>query len=286
MEMKKIIKHVSELPAWYDLSKYSCANSMCSGDWYQQLAMRKDLLSLVGSQRWLSWKFGVQVQHAEKAYEVLELLRSTPIIRIDGNQLLETYFYPVAVLKLDQYNFLTQSGVRFSSVRNIYNTESRITEQKQTYARKIFHQKNSHTLNMESWIDDPVDNATEGLDGWEINLRVNTLLPDEILLEQFKKLMRDFRDSSVLSGRSPKYLYNNWISAGLLPFLDLQIWQKEMGVKIVKRVIADAIFKPGEGGEEIVRKTTEKYATEYLTSYFLTSLASHAAQEKAEKMSS
>ena len=47
--------------------------------------------------------------------------------------------------------------------------------------------------------------------------------------------------------------------------------------------MADAIFLPGEGGEEVVRKTTAKLARELLTLKHLETLAALAAQEIAER---
>ena len=55
------------------------------------------------------------------------------------------------------------------------------------------------------------------------------------------------------------------------------------GKKIPNRVVADAIFRLGEGGEEVVRKTTQKLASLVLTDSHLQLLASIAAQEIVER---
>ena len=70
---------------------------------------------------------------------------------------------------------------------------------------------------------------------------------------------------------------------GLLPYLDLHIWKKETGIKIPNRVTADAIFLPGEGGEEVVRKTTHKIAQEVMSNRYLNMLAAIAVEEVSER---
>ena len=74
-----------------------------------------------------------------------------------------------------------------------------------------------------------------------------------------------------------------WAKFGILPYLDLNAWAEIEGVKIPNRVMADAIFPVGEGGEEVVRKTTQKIAYEILTESHLNKLAALAAQEISER---
>ncbi|SEA50486.1 hypothetical protein SAMN05216411_1111 [Nitrosospira multiformis] len=47
--------------------------------------------------------------------------------------------------------------------------------------------------------------------------------------------------------------------------------------------MADAIFPPGEGGEETVRKTTSIFVAEVLTPIFLETLWAEAAYEKGKR---
>ena len=58
--------------------------------------------------------------------------------------------------------------------------------------------------------------------------------------------------------------YREWARVGILQYLDLKAWEKQAEVTIPNRVMADAIFPHGEGGEEVVRKTTAKLADEVL----------------------
>lgn len=104
---------------------------------------------------------------------------------------------------------------------------------------------------------------------------------------QFERLLNDLRSTlrrkSIVTKNWRKPDFADWNRFGVLPYLDLRIWGQETGTRISNRVMADAIFLPGEGGEEVVRKTTAKLARELLTLKHLETLAALAAQEIAER---
>jgi hypothetical protein len=45
--MTKRIRKVSQLPEWFDLAKYSKAESLDEAGWYEQLHVRRQLLNSV-----------------------------------------------------------------------------------------------------------------------------------------------------------------------------------------------------------------------------------------------
>lgn len=96
-------------------------------------------------------------------------------------------------------------------------------------------------------------------------------------------LRSTLRRKSIVTKNWRKPDFADWNRFGVLPYLDLRIWGQETGTRISNRVMADAIFLPGEGGEEVVRKTTAKLARELLTLKHLETLAALAAQEIAER---
>jgi hypothetical protein len=67
--------------------------------------------------------------------------------------------------------------------------------------------------------------------------------------------------------------FNEWIRIGILPYLDLKIWEMQENVSIPNRVMADAIFTDEISGEETVRKTTDKLACQVLEGDILKELA-------------
>lgn len=108
-----------------------------------------------------------------------------------------------------------------------------------------------------------------------------------MLIEQFKQLLPALRVSEENSQNAERVYRRpdsaSWIYFGVLPYLDLKLWAQVEGVQIPNRVFADAIFPPGEGGEEVVRKTTSKIADQVLTATYLQELAAIAALEIAEQ---
>jgi hypothetical protein len=104
-------------------------------------------------------------------------------------------------------------------------------------------------------------------------MKVNLDLPENILIDQFMALLKKSKGKVK---KVEKLEFGKWIKFGVLPYLDLKIWELESGKTIINRVMADAIFPLGEGGEEAVRKTTAKLADELLEYEHLDKLAAIA----------
>ncbi len=295
--MAKSIKHVSKLPKWFSLEKYETAKSLDAAGWYDQLSTRRDMITLIGSPRWNGWKPNDLPKIAKHLIKVLEVIRAMPIFNIADNTILATYFFGGAIRDLKSKDLRYSLGVHFTTVRNLYLTENNIEEDKRAYARGFFerifsndfmgHEKPS-TLKYkyEDWIDEPVDGIVKNIN-FDINVTVNMLLPDKVLIEQFKQLLQRNRNQLKRVGcvieNTEKPNFSAWCEHGVLPYLDLQMWQRETGMKIPNRVMADAIFPPGEGGEEKIRKTTKELAVNLLARNHLETLAALAVQEIAEQ---
>jgi hypothetical protein len=223
---------------------------------------------------------------------MLELIRETPIADVTGDDGLRVFLASTALYELKSSSPRYSLGVHLATVRNLYLTEGSIEREKRTYCRDVFAQIFASDTPIgkvfahPDWIDAPVDGIVENA-GPVVNVRVNMGLPDKVLTKQFKRLLEELRSPSQQGGiaienwRKPDY--QGWIRFGVLPYLDLHIWKQETGNKIPNRVMADAIFLPGEGGEEVVRKTTAKLADELLTLKHLETLAAVAAHEIAER---
>ena len=105
-------------------------------------------------------------------------------------------------------------------------------------------------------------------DEFEVLLSVDLNFPERILMENFKKIIqraKALRAKEQIDEWDYRQLdFKEWERIGLLPYLDLQIWAFREEKKITNRVMADAIFSHGEGGEEVVRKTTSKLGEKVL----------------------
>lgn len=145
----------------------------------------------------------------------------------------------------------------------------------------------------EPWIGQPLNHSAtaeakdengfgfRGIDSVAVDLN----FPDKILIENFKQYLAARRAESKtenLSKTNRQQDYYDWVRFGVLPYLDLKLWELETGNKIPLRVIADAIYPIGEGGEETVRKTTAPLATSLIHNNHLRILIAQVAADIKE----
>jgi hypothetical protein len=291
----KRIRHVSALPEWYSLAKYKKAESLDAAGWYEQLLVRRRLLSIVGLARKESSGTNGLAPLGIQATELIELTRTTPIISLKKNSSLRPLVYGIRLTADGSLssNPSYSRGVHVITVRSFYETERLVQKEKRDYAREYFNRHESgdwvyfEKYKPMDWMDKPIDAFSRNRD-FSANVRVNLSLPDNVLQEHFKELLKDIRTAFATTGgpseNKQRLDFEAWQSLGILPYLDLRVWELEDGIKIPNRVIADAIFPRGQGGEETVRKTTTKIAEKLLTSEHLETLAAIAAQQIIERM--
>jgi hypothetical protein len=137
------------------------------------------------------------------------------------------------------------------------------------------------------WIDEPVyDSMAENWPADSKTVMVNLALPDRVLLDHFKHFLQSERKKAAPGSAAKRYresTFVDWIDFGVLPYLDLIIWSEENEIHIPNRVLADAIFSEGVGGEEVIRKTTAPLADRLLRRKSMEILEAKAAIELAEK---
>jgi hypothetical protein len=116
-------------------------------------------------------------------------------------------------------------------------------------------------------------------------IHVDLNLPDQLLIKQFESRLSQLRKdihSNFLALQSRTSM-ESFSKYAVLPYLDLSIWAEQEKISIPNRVMADAIFPLGEGGEENIRKTTKPLSKQLLTDDSLNRLAAYAALEIAER---
>lgn len=273
--MTKRIRHVSELPEWFKLEKYEDAKDLNITGWYQQLVIRKSAI--------------VHVKNVRQ--EALDLIRNNPIIDIKNNFLFWAWFHGGAQQRLHMDNPHFAIGVHSLTVNEFLNIEDSLLPEKLNYARgwrknpEKCCPRSEPNYPYEHWIDQPVYNSAKP-DHYPCRaLYVNLGLPDVVLIEHFKECLTKLRIQSNTNHVVKYYRKldtHSWIKYGILPYLDLIIWGKEMDVTIPNRVMADAIYPHGMGGEETVRKTTSELASALTDQMSLNQLASQAALEISE----
>lgn len=283
------IKKLENLPAWFNLKKYQSAQNLDAAGWLEQLSVRQNLICL---------KTGFPNDEHVSAFQsaVLEEFFKAPIVDLVSNERMYITFSGGRLWALNNYFRKYLLGVHQLTVRELLNLEGNVDANKLEYALNwkakvdepldLFGEARSHNYPYQDWIDEPVDNIANGI-SHELTIRVNLHVPDKILIDQFKTFLLAKRRLSQVVGvdieAKLKPDYEGWVRFGVLPYLDLNIWAKLIGCNIPNRVMADAIFPTGEGGEEVVRKTTKKIADDILKDSQLDLLASLAANELRNK---
>ena len=183
-------------------------------------------------------------------------------------------------------------GVGLATVSDLYTAEREIDAEKRAYARKFYgwlfgsESEPPPEADPPDWLEKPLVDLVKSPSSNQI-LYVDLTLPDRILLEEFEQLLQSERVIKVRDNlekaNKHKPDFSKWIRFGVLPYIDLRMWEIETGLNIPNRVMANAIFPEGEGGEEVVRKTTRRLANNLLSPQNLSVLAALSAQEIAEK---
>lgn len=307
---KKIIRNVNDLPDWYALEKYHAADSLDAAGWYEILLQRWNHFFWFDRNGPEKYK---RDRHDRKNYYYDALLQS----RIDPLSLLTDAVQIALIgggqleaLKYDKKDFSTFShAISPLTIRRLYQKEHRLKKPTRTRIRAWFDSMFDDFVSIEltdeykaeckwalSFIDDPIFEAFEK-EGEEMDwldqsrghdcVYVDLTVPDKILIQQFTDYVRQVRRrypdiKPAKPYKAPEY--KKWIEYGLLPYLDLKLWEIENNVSIPYRVLADAIFTDGNMGEEMIRKTTKKMADQVMSKRYIDFLATMAAQEIAEKI--
>lgn len=269
---KLSIKHVKELPNWFKLEKYEAAKTLDAHGWYKNLFVRQKILKSIGEDHFIK-ALEANKQIALLIKGDLDCLRLEPILKKESLFILNSF--GVSGRK--------EPGVRRLTIGDLYNEIKLIDIDKQNYAKKIilntedsegFWDALYHTEYKKEWNVNPL------LEELSCNLiHINLQLPEKLLIEQFTSLVKKMQYKRA----NKKPNFDGWIQFGILPYIDLRIWEKETKRSIPNSVMANAIFPPSEGGEEVVRKTTKKIIETILTSNYLMYLEDYAANEMAEQ---
>ena len=278
----KIIKHVKDLPKWFDLNKYTSTEQLDALGWLEQLTVRHNLLF------WFS-------RGSKSFEELLPLLRKNPIFNTNDDLKARVLLRSGALDSISSGDDFSKYalGVHMLTVREYFQKQMNFDDEKGDYAAKFFKQFKLDWLSKRrlkykcmDWIDQPVDAITSSHIP-NLTLSVNLNLPDKLLFEQFEALIKNIRSNlkrdDIQLENNQKFEAKNLIKFAVLPYLDLKINSLLDDVNITNRVMADAIFPQGEGGEEVVRKTTKPLAESVLGKGFLEKLEAIAAHEKAER---
>lgn len=300
-----IIRHIKELPAWFNIKKYQGLEHLKLAEWYDLLLQRHAHIRYLELNSAEFYK-----DENSPIASALIKLRNNPLYFLNDES--EVFLFggtKLLALKNDSNTFNQFSfGIAPITLMQVYQIECWYKEdikiRSRNWVDKLFSGNFDHresftvgdeTTFIRSFIHEPISNSLEihgeltiGETSIEMSKRgsrfvdIDFSLPDKALIEQFKQHLRDYRQKFPDSLKEEQYKYpnfNKWIDFGILPFLDLKIWQLQTSNKIPNRVMADAIYPKGEKGEEMIRKTTQKITRTIMSYEYLNFFATIVAQE-------
>lgn len=280
--MSQVIRSASELPGWFSLASYEPQIGLCLAGWLRQLAARTELLF-------------APLPFTEYELAHLDDIRARPIVPAAAEMLDLNPWTNDLEFQLEGHA-CAYPPARPMRLRDLLSLEDAVggdeLEEVRGLRRRIYPEpgfpipdvhdaieamKEEHRLDcyVEDWASAHSRSSF---------VAVDLALPDEVLVDAFRDLIPSLRElaarrAQCLTPTGAKVDPASWAKFAILPYLDLQIWAQEVNVRVPNRVLADAIFLAGEGGEEVVRKTTAKIAAVVTTDAFLRRLVSAAVAQ-------
>lgn len=285
------------LPEWFDVEKYRAALNFKTIDWFEQLAPRAGLFSFADHLK----------QHGENIRdglaEALALIKENPVItrsRMEAAPLKTVSMNGQNVEVIDP----SITAMRMSMDRRLIgvsdidlnHTSRLVMSLKEEWQLALAAQLSWRFIKPEEmpplyreinilipWKDDFFPTL---FDTWEAPLAaIDLALPDEILMKDFAAYLKEKRkrrgniDSPFF--KSPDF--TDWYKSGVLPYLDLTLWELATGESIRWNAFAEALNEIVDdpiGGEGALMKTTKAHAKKLIDARTIKILKSQAMREE------
>lgn len=268
--LSNAVRSISDLPGWFDLKKYEFTAQLDNAGWYEQLFAREQLFLL------LSFRQGGDKPPSNEtlAFEVAsEIWSKVNISFVESNILTSICGFNGAKSRIDSDY---AKPIHSLTYRQYLQQGDRIKGEAKEKADQWWKNISSVDFSSGSVYLDIAYQVMEFVDlplyfsqdrsSLHAIADVDLTMPDAVLFEAFKawlaKTKADFYLSPPKQYRKPDLV--SWRRLGVLPYIDLISWAELSGKSIPNRVMANAIFPEGEGGEETIRKTTAPLALEMI----------------------
>lgn len=287
------IDRVEDLPEWFDLGKYLGCESFGAAEWLEQVRRRHDLLKLHpsyneriaqhGQGGWLEfalefWALTIQ--------EPAQTVREKPVDSPSKGKISEWMAHAsnqpirsICVMDLVWQGTRDLDAERNGRAAKGFSKRwAAINPSAISVWDSVEHAESPLSLN---YYDDEGSSYSGG--GNEIPIvQVDLGASDAVLKEAFSMWLKDARASQkTASTKRSKPLYARWGRYGLLPYLDLRIWEMETDSHIPDRIMSAAISRY-DAGESNLRKTVAPLADSLMRD--LSEIKSLAAVEAASRL--
>ncbi len=274
--MRRVIRDAADLPGWFNLDSYGPQRELSLSGWLRQLAVRAELL-------------GAPRPWCQRELSILDEMQRQPIVPPDA-VFVELNSWVNDLEGQCEGDARGQPPARPMVIRDLLALEDTLghaaLDKARDLRRRIYYVPGFPIPNVpdaieamkeEHLLDEPIADC----DSTSTYLSLDLGLPDEVVVAAVRELLPSLRRARARSADAAKPTVaridpTGWTKFAVLPYIDLLMWSERADVRVPNRVIADAIFPPGEGGEEVVRKTTSKVAAAVMTDVVLRQLVSAA----------
>jgi hypothetical protein len=288
------------LPEWFDIEKYRAVQTFSAENWFQQASIRQNLFRFVES----------CLHHKKDIFKGLaaafNLIKADPILTRDS------IYYALKKAKdikeqealhndtalscvlFDLFDRRFGVGdIRFDMVFSL--ALSLREDQQLTLSRELSHRL-FNPKEVEFLYEGrrqaniiPNDNhpLLEAFRRWKMSVvSIDLSLPDEVLIKEFTHYLKVTR-KRIGKVSSPFFKnpdFKNWHCSGVLPYLDLKLWEAATGEAIRWPVFVNAlstIMDNPIGSESAFMKTTKKHADQVMNAQTIKVLQLQALRERS-----
>jgi hypothetical protein len=239
---------VSDLPKWFDIDKYKKASTLDSAGWQKQLSIRLDCFGLTEPPVQDGPSRPADLAPAGGRFaQALSAIRENPIVDVASSQLLQAFFFQTVVTET--------------------TTTRRPPEHRLVKTMTVRQLRGLHaSVDPSIWGIKPVPTVTT--DKSELKaVIVNLVASDSVLKKGFAQWLKEVRahegsPKNVVRDHSANF--RDWCDLGVLPYLDLTIWARQIQKTIPRPLFAKALFPDGKGDADTIKKRTEPIALGFM----------------------
>jgi len=268
----EVIKNIRDLPEWFSIENYQYLNTASWMELCDQLRIRSYL------------KLVLECRQKRNHFKWSDLEGS---FLMDWNQITEhgrvEQFHTSLFEYKERKNIKAHPYFKSRNIESLSMSDLQylVMDQGLIDERLIM----DSSLDVQTIEDSSYDYQWQQLnpDHNRLHLAINLSVPDSMILEEMKLILKQYREAAGVAEPPKDYLTpGKIIEQRIIPFIDLSIWADLMQVRIHNEVIGRALFPDGEKGEYEVRTAISANAEKALSAYFLIRLSSMAALKKDE----
>ena len=242
------INKKSDLPKWFKLSDYEIYKDMKDDDMLDQLCCRSNAL-MVGEFKKDGF-FGKKISNGLYVEDYEEL----PVTINQVNRLDINYSYSltegaaISPLSVRDLRFMSRELLSESNININVEPDPKLND-------RFLHVSaiNKESLYFEGFF-----------------CRINLMKHDDIIIDELKELLNDWREELDLEKPEPT-IKNGWnvvrdklIAYSAIPLIDLMLWEVATGNKITNGVLAVTLFPDGEYDSIQMNQTIKKFVVALL----------------------